>query len=228
MGLEKFDPFLAFLPEPIFLGSLELRNLGRQPYRPVFEAMKAFTQLRRKLPQLNLPDQLWVVEHDPVYTLGHSTETTHLPACGSPGQAIEIVSIDRGGQITYHGPGQVVLYYLLDLNLRKQSVRWLVSMMERLIIDFLSLHQIHAESRANAPGVYVDGEKIAALGIKITRGCSYHGLAFNIDMDLSPFNWINPCGYAGMPVTQYRNLAGPCDFNTVKDALVALAIERLK
>ena len=222
------DPSFLCLPQAENFSLFELRRLGRQPYRPVFEAMKAFTRLRKQQPDLCLKDQLWVVEHEPVYTLGQSTRPEHYPVAGSPGEQIEIVSSDRGGQITYHGPGQVVLYYLLDLTKKKRAVRWLVSMMENLVIDFLQTYRIHAVSRPDAPGVYVNGEKIAALGTRISRGCSYHGLSFNVQMDLSPFNWINPCGYRNMPVTQLDALIELCDFSTIEHEFVRFAIHRLR
>ena len=151
------------------------------------------------------PDELWIVEHPPVFTLGQAGKPEHL----LEDIGIPIVKIDRGGQVTYHGPGQVVIYLLLDLARLKIKVRELVTAIEQGIIDFLAAHGVAAERRAGAPGVYVGDAKIAALGLKIRNGCSYHGLSLNVDMDLYPFTAINPCGYAGLKVTQTRDLGIP-------------------
>jgi lipoyl(octanoyl) transferase len=148
-------------------------------------------------------DEIWVLQHPPVYTLGIAGKAEHLPRADN---GIPVVKIDRGGQITYHGPGQVVIYLLLDMRRRGLSVRPLVRLMERAVIDLLAEHGITAQGRVAAPGVYVGEAKIAALGLRIKNGCCYHGLALNVDMDLSPFHAINPCGYAGLEVTQLRNL----------------------
>jgi len=179
--------------------------LGRVDYVPTWQAMIDFTAARTA----DTPDELWVCEHPPVYTLGQAGKPEHLLA----DNGIPLVKIDRGGQITYHGPGQVVVYLLLDLNRRNLKVRELVTRIEQAIIDLLAEHGVAALRLDGAPGVYVDrGEeerypaKIAALGLRIRRGCSYHGLALNVDMELAPFSAINPCGYAGMPVTQLRDL----------------------
>ena len=147
-------------------------------------------------------DEIWLLEHPPVYTQGQAGKAEHLIAATD----IPVVPIDRGGQITYHGPGQVVAYVLVDLRRRGYGVRELVSRMEQAVIDLLAAQGVIAARRAGAPGVYVDGAKIAALGLRIRHGCTYHGLAFNVDMDLAPFAAINPCGYAGMAVTQCRDL----------------------
>jgi len=148
------------------------------------------------------PDELWLLEHPPVYTLGQAGKAEHLIAATD----IPVLPIDRGGQITYHGPGQVVAYVLVDLRRRGYGIRELVSRMEQAVIDLLAAEGVAAARRAGAPGVYVDGAKIAALGLRVKHGCTYHGLAFNVDMDLAPFAAINPCGYAGMRVTQCRDL----------------------
>ena len=148
------------------------------------------------------PDELWLLEHPPVYTQGQAGKPEHLIA----ETTTPVVSIDRGGQITYHGPGQLVAYVLVDLRRRGYGIRELVTRMEQAVIDLLAAHGVVAERRAGAPGVYVDGAKIAALGLRVKHGCTYHGLAFNVDMDLGPFAAINPCGYAGMRVTQCRDL----------------------
>jgi len=175
-----------------------VRRLGRVEYEPTFQAMQDFTATRTA----ETPDELWVVEHPPVYTLGQAGKPEHvLRDVGIP-----LVRIDRGGQVTYHGPGQVVIYLLLDLPRLKIKVRELVSAIEQAVIDLLAELGVVAERRDGAPGVYVGDAKIAALGLRIRRGCSYHGLALNVDMELAPFSAINPCGYAGMPVTQTRDL----------------------
>lgn len=172
--------------------------LGRAEYAPTFAAMQEFTAARKE----TTADELWLVEHPPVFTQGQAGKAEHLLR----DIGIPVVPIDRGGQITYHGPGQIVIYLLLDLNRRGLKVRELVRHIEQAIIDFLAEHGVNAERHANAPGVYVGAAKIAALGLRIRRGCSYHGLALNVDMDLGPFSAINPCGYAGMAVTQTRDL----------------------
>lgn len=176
---------------------MEIRRLGRVEYEPTWHAMQAFTASRTA----DTPDELWIVEHPPVYTLGQAGKPEHvLRDVGIP-----VVKIDRGGQVTYHGPGQVVIYLLLDLGRLKIKVRELVTAIEQAVIDFLGSHGLSAERRSGAPGVYVGPAKIAALGLKIKNGCSYHGLSLNVDMDLSPFAAINPCGYAGLQVVQTRD-----------------------
>ena len=178
--------------------SLLVKRLGRVEYEPTWQAMQSFTASR----QPETPDELWIVEHPPVYTLGQAGKPEHvLQDIGIP-----IVKIDRGGQVTYHGPGQVVIYLLLDLSRLKIKVRELVIAIEQAVIDFLASHEVTAERRDGAPGVYVGEAKIAALGLKIKNGCSYHGLSLNVDMDLSPFAAINPCGYAGLKVIQTKDL----------------------
>lgn len=180
---------------------MEVRRPGRVEYEPTWRAMQEFTASRTP----ETPDELWIVEHPPVYTLGQAGKPEHiLEEVGIP-----VVKIDRGGQVTYHGPGQVVIYLLLDLARLKIKVRELVTAIEQGVIDFLAAQGVVAERRAGAPGVYVGDAKIAALGLKIKNGCSYHGLSLNVDMDLSPFTAINPCGYAGLKVTQTRDLGIP-------------------
>ncbi len=182
------------------------RDLGRRPYQAVWDAMKAFTDARGE----ETPDEFWLVEHDPVYTQGQAGKAEHLLAPGD----IPVVQSDRGGQVTYHGPGQLVLYVLVDVRRSKLSVRELVTCLETAIIQVLARSDIQAYAKADAPGVYVrDGlgleAKIASLGLRIRRGCSFHGLALNVNMDMSPFLRINPCGYAGMAMTQTSALGGP-------------------
>ena len=178
-----------------------VRRLGRVDYEPTWRAMQDFTASRAP----ETPDELWIVEHPPVYTLGQAGKPEHiLEDLGIP-----IVKIDRGGQVTYHGPGQVVIYLLLDLHRMKLKVREMVSKIEQAIIDLLAGHGLTVNRREGAPGVYLgalgEGAKIAALGLRVKNGCTYHGLSLNVDMDLSPFAAINPCGYPGLAVTQTRD-----------------------
>ena len=178
-----------------------VKRLGRVDYEPTFQAMQDFTATRTA----ETPDELWVVEHPPVYTLGQAGKPEHiLRDIGIP-----LVKIDRGGQVTYHGPGQVVIYLLLDLPRLKIKVRELVTTIEQAVIDLLAEYSVTAERRDGAPGVYVGDAKIAALGLRIRNGCSYHGVSLNVDMDLSPFDAINPCGYAGLKVIQTKDLNVP-------------------
>ncbi len=176
-----------------------IRRLGLADYEPTWHRMRDFTLARNP----DTPDELWLVEHPPVYTLGIAARPEHLPRFDN---GIPVVKTDRGGQITYHGPGQVVAYTLLDLRRRQMGVRALVRTLERAVIELLAEHGVRAAGREDAPGVYVDGSKVAALGLRIRNGCAYHGLSLNVDMDLAPFDAINPCGYPGLQVTQTRNL----------------------
>jgi lipoyl(octanoyl) transferase len=175
-----------------------VRRLGRVAYEPTWRAMQDFTARRTA----DTPDELWLLEHPPVYTLGQAGRREHLLAATD----IPLVPIDRGGQITYHGPGQAVAYVLVDLRRRGYGIRELVNRMEQAVIDLLAAHGVAARRLAGAPGVYVGGAKIAALGLRVKRGCTYHGLALNVDMDLAPFAAIDPCGYPGLRVTQCRDL----------------------
>lgn len=172
--------------------------LGQAEYQSTWEAMKLFTAQRTR----DTRDEIWLLEHPPVYTQGQAGKPEHL----LDAHGIPVVKIDRGGQITYHGPGQVVMYVLLDLRRWGLNVRQLVRLLEQSVVKLLADHGVEAQGREDAPGVYVGGAKIAALGLKIKNGCSYHGLSFNVDMDLTPFGHINPCGYAGLRVTQARDL----------------------
>ena len=173
---------------------LLIKRLGLVPYEPTWAAMRAFTDARGP----DTPDELWLLQHPPTYTLGQAGKPEHLLRETD----IPLVKIDRGGQITYHGPGQVVLYLLIDLHRRGLKVRELVSLMEQALIDCLAGYGLAAERKAGAPGVYVAGDKIAALGLRVRNGCSYHGLALNVHMDIAPFTWINPCGYSGLRTIQ--------------------------
>jgi lipoyl(octanoyl) transferase len=193
------------------LSRLVIKHLGQLDYEPAWRAMQDFTAARNE----DTPDELWVLEHPPVFTLGQAGKREHLLRPTD----IPVVSIDRGGQITYHGPGQVVVYVLVDLKRRGYGVKELVYRMEQAVIDLLTESGIQAERKADAPGVYVAGAKIAALGLRIKQGRSYHGLALNVDMDLSPFALINPCGYPGMSVTQTRDLGMPESASSVGEML---------
>ncbi|TKR30510.1 lipoyl(octanoyl) transferase LipB [Luteimonas gilva] len=189
-----------------------VRDLGRQAYEPVWRAMQRFTDARND----ETPDEIWIVEHDPVFTLGQAGKPEHVLM---PGE-IPVLHVDRGGQVTYHGPGQIVAYPLLDLKRLKIGVREYVQRIEQAIIDTLAEWNIHAERREGAPGVYVAGAKVAALGIRVRRGCTFHGLAFNVAMDLEPFRRINPCGYEGLQVTSVLDLGGPSGMDAVKPVLL--------
>jgi len=187
-----------------------VRKLGRVDYLPTWQAMREFTRGRQE----STPDELWLVEHPPVYTVGQGASMPSLVS------TIPVVKTDRGGDITYHGPGQVVLYALVDLVRRSIKVKRFVWLLEQAVIDLIGGR---AERKPGAPGVYVDGAKIAALGIRVVRGRAYHGLALNVDMDLSPFNAIDPCGYPGLRVTQMRDLG----LSATADQLAQSVIKQL-
>jgi lipoyl(octanoyl) transferase len=190
---------------------LAVRRLGLSDYAATWAAMRAFTDCRGPDTQ----DELWLTEHLPVFTLGQAARREHLlDPCGVP-----VVQTDRGGQVTYHGPGQIVAYVLLDLRRSGLGVRGLVHLLEAAVIGLLASYGIEAQARPEAPGVYAGGAKIAALGLRVRRGCSYHGLALNVAMDLTPFYRIDPCGYRGLAVTQVADLGGPNDLVLVGDAL---------
>ncbi|CAE6713623.1 lipoyl(octanoyl) transferase LipB [Xanthomonas arboricola] len=197
---------------PVPVLPAQLRDLGRQAYAPVWRAMQRFTDARDEA----TADEVWVVEHAPVFTLGQAGKPEHVLA---PGE-IPVLQVDRGGQVTYHGPGQLVVYPLLDLRRLKIGVRDYVCKIEQALIDTLDEWNILAERREGAPGVYVGGAKIAALGIRVRRGCTFHGLSFNVAMDLEPFHRINPCGYQGLQVTSVLDLGGPSGMDAVKAVLL--------
>lgn len=201
-----------------------IRRLGRVDYEPTWQAMLEYTLARTA----ESPDELWLVEHPPVYTLGQAGKPEHLLR----DVGIPMVKIDRGGQITYHGPGQVVVYLLLDLPRRRLKVRELVNRIEQSVIDLLAGQGVAARRLDGAPGVYVGAEnkpeKIAALGLRVRNGCCYHGVSLNVDMDLSPFQAINPCGYAGMAVTQTRDLKLPLTPAEAGEALLAQLLRHLE
>ncbi|MDA0275444.1 MAG: lipoyl(octanoyl) transferase LipB [Proteobacteria bacterium] len=194
-----------------------MRTLGCAPYAPTLEAMRSFNARR----DAATPDELWILEHPPVYTLGLAADAAHGPRSGS---AIPVVQVERGGEITYHGPGQVVLYTLVDLARRGIKVREFVRLLERSVIELLDGR---GEVRAGAPGVYVDGAKVAALGIRVSRGCSFHGLALNVDMDLAPFAAIDPCGYPGLRVTQTNDIGITGDTDALGAKLAAIVAREL-
>jgi len=199
---------------------LAIRRLGRCDYESVFEAMRRFTDSR----DAATGDELWLLEHEPVFTQGLAGRPEHVLASGD----IPLVQSDRGGQVTYHGPGQIVLYPLLDLERRRLGVRCLVDRLEQSVIDVLADLELSAARREGMPGVYLGPSKIASIGLKVRRGCSYHGLAFNIDLDLAPFALINPCGYAGLAMTRlldHRPAAQPAQ---VIEALVTAFCRNLQ
>jgi lipoyl(octanoyl) transferase len=195
------------------MSEMVVRHLGLVDYEPTWRAMQAFTMARGEA----TPDEIWLLQHPPVFTLGQAGKTEHLLHATD----IPLVKIDRGGQITYHAPGQIVAYLLIDLRRRSYKVREMVRLMEQAVIALLADHGIHGERLAGAPGIYVGGAKIAALGLRVKNGCSYHGLALNVDMDLAPYAAINPCGYQGMPVTQLRDLGVAYDLQVVSGKLLA-------
>ncbi|MDP2784656.1 MAG: lipoyl(octanoyl) transferase LipB [Sulfurimicrobium sp.] len=194
-----------------FHASLKVRYLGIVEYEPTFQAMQDFTAQRNA----ETPDEIWLLQHPPVYTQGLAGKPEHLLRTSQ----IPVVKIDRGGQITYHGPGQVVAYILLDLKRHGMGVKELVRRMEQAVIDLLAVHGVLAARRDKAPGVYVNNAKIAALGLRIRNNCSYHGLCLNVDMDLTPYASINPCGYAGLEVTQTRDQGVNADADTLAEEL---------
>ena len=192
---------------------------GLSPYEPMWRAMQAFTDARDG----ETADELWLVEHPPVFTLGQAGKWEHVLM---PGE-IPVVPVDRGGQVTYHGPGQIVAYPLIDLRRLKLGIRELVCRIEQAIIDTLGVWNVEAVRKQGAPGVYVAGAKIAALGLRVRRGCTFHGLAFNVNMDLEPFHRINPCGYQGLAVTQLADLGGPSSLADVEAELVTQLARQL-
>ncbi len=187
--------------------SIVVRRSGLVEYRTAFEAMVRFTDQRGA----GTPDEIWLLEHPPVFTLGLNADPAHVLAAGD----IPVIKVDRGGQVTYHGPGQLLAYVLLDLQRRHLGVRALVTALERSVIATLARYGIAAAAQPGAPGVYVNGAKIASLGLRVRRGCSYHGLALNVNMDLEPFGRINPCGFPDIEVTHIAALGGPTDMDQI-------------
>ena len=199
--------------------SIVVRHLGEVDYHDTWQKMQDFTNSR----QSDTPDELWFLQHPPVYTLGKNAKPEHVLNAAD----IPVVESDRGGQVTYHGAGQVVVYTLLDLSRLKLGVRELVTTLERTIVELLAGYDVLAMARREAPGVYVNDAKIAALGLRVRKGCSFHGLALNVDMDLEPFSRINPCGYEGLEVTQLKNLVSGVDIGSVTDDLQQCLISQL-
>jgi lipoyl(octanoyl) transferase len=196
-----------------------LRWLGRAEYEPTWRAMQSITETRGA----ETRDEIWFLEHPPVFTLGMNAAPEHVLAPGD----IPVVQIDRGGQVTYHGPGQLVVYPLLDVRRAQLGVRQLVMALESAVIEMLAGWNIEAVARRDAPGVYVNERKLASVGLRIRRGCSYHGLALNVGMDLEPFRRINPCGYRGLEVTDLRSLGAPAHVRVVAEALAPRLLQRL-
>ncbi|MFQ5635838.1 MAG: lipoyl(octanoyl) transferase LipB [Gammaproteobacteria bacterium] len=188
-----------------------VKNLGRADYEATFASMRDFTDRRGA----DTPDEIWLLEHAPVFTLGLNADRSHLLAPGN----IPVVQVDRGGQVTYHGPGQLVAYTLIDLQRSKLGIRDLISALENSVIALVADFGIEASARPDAPGVYVDGAKLASVGIRVRRGCSYHGLALNVDMDMQPFTRINPCGFEKLAVTQLAELGAPTDMQAIGASL---------
>ncbi|VAX04838.1 Octanoate-[acyl-carrier-protein]-protein-N-octanoyltransferase [hydrothermal vent metagenome] len=193
-----------------------IRHLGLRDYESVWHEMQDFTSNR----SADTADEIWLLEHPPVFTLGLNGKREHLL---SPGD-IPVVKCDRGGQVTYHGPGQLIAYLLLDLKRRRLGVKAMVWHMEQVLIDLLADYGIDGQRHAGAPGIYLDGKKIAALGLRVRRACSYHGLSLNVDMDLEPFSRINPCGYKGLESTQLRELLSAVD----PDGVAAILLQQLQ
>lgn len=188
-------------------------------YQTIWHNMRSFTEQR----DANSEDQIWLVEHEPVYTQGQAGKAEHVL---NP-KNIPVIQTDRGGQVTYHGPGQLVAYVMIDLRRRNMKIRTLVNKLEQAVIDMLQTFAITANARSDAPGVYVDGAKICSLGLRVKRGCSYHGLALNVNMDLSPFKRINPCGFEHLEVTQISDLIGSADFAIIKPLLSKYLLHHL-
>lgn len=196
-----------------------IRHPGSQHYQAIWQAMQSFTRTRNSA----TPDELWVVEHHPVYTLGLNSKREHLLNVSAD---IPVIQSDRGGQVTYHGPGQLVVYTLLDINRLAINIRELVTLLEQAMIGTLAVYGISAVARADAPGVYVDGKKIGSIGLRIKNHCSYHGLSLNNNMDLRPFDAINPCGYSGLKVTQLADLGVTINTAELADTLVQAIIRQ--
>ena len=198
---------------------LHVHHLGLQTYDDIWHDMQQFTDNRTE----HTDDEIWFVQHPPVYTLGKNGKAEHV----LDAQDIPVINVDRGGQVTYHGPGQLVVYVLLDIKRLKIGVRALVTLLEQTVIELLSDYGIDAIAKKDAPGVYVGEEKIAALGLRVRKGCCFHGLALNVDMDLSPYDQINPCGYEGLKVTQLSNLVESTDIETLTNQLKTIIYQRL-
>lgn len=198
---------------------VEVLDLGRVEYEPTWQAMQQYSLER----DAGTPDQIWLVEHPPVFTQGQAGKAEHLLSPGS----IPVVQVDRGGQVTYHGPGQFVAYVLLDIRRLKSDVRKLVTALEQSVVELLASYGVNAKPRPDAPGVYVGDDKICSLGLRIKRGCSYHGLALNLDMDMEPFQRINPCGYQGLKMVQLADYGQKPALLEVQQRWVAVFCQQL-
>jgi lipoyl(octanoyl) transferase len=196
----------------IYPEQVQVKILGQQAYEPVWHAMQMFTEQRKS----DTADEIWLLEHSPVFTLGRNSKKKHILSHSS----IPMIEIDRGGQVTYHGPGQLIAYLLIDLKRKKLGVRELVSLIEQSLIATLQDYQLKAYAKKEAPGVYINDAKIAALGLRIKKGCSFHGLSFNIDMDLTPFQQINPCGYENLEVIQLSDYIKGIKIDSVQRSLI--------
>jgi lipoyl(octanoyl) transferase len=201
------------------MSELVVRELGRQVYEPVWRAMQDFTNTRTE----STPDEIWFCDHDSVFTLGLNTKPEHLLAPGD----IPVIQIDRGGQVTYHGPGQLMIYPLIDLRRAGLGVRDLVTALEQSVVDLAADYGIEAASRCDAPGVYIDGVKLASVGLRIRRGSSFHGMALNVDVDLEPFSRINPCGFKDLQLTDLARLGADNDLAAVRDNLLPHLLRHL-
>jgi len=203
--------------------NVKIRLLGQQPYLPTWQAMKNFTDQR----DASCEDEIWLLQHPPVFTQGQAGKAEHIMNPGT----IPVVKVDRGGQVTYHGPGQLIVYLLIDIKRLHMGPKKIVGLMEQSIIELLAQHQIEAHLIDGAPGVFVNQQKIASLGLRVRRGCTFHGLSFNVDMDLAPFLRINPCGYKGLEMTQLLTQTAPDaskpSFQEVENALVDILLKGL-
>jgi len=198
---------------------INVRWLGLQDYAPCLQAMKDFTHQRDE----NTPDEIWLLEHHPVFTQGQNGKEEHLLQTGD----IPVIQTDRGGQVTYHGPGQLMVYTLIDVKRKHLNIRELVTLLEQSVIDLLAEYGIQAEAKREAPGVYVHQQKICSIGLRIRRGCAYHGIAFNVSMDLEPFTRINPCGFTALKMTQFADLGGLHDTEETGRQLVNYLMKNL-
>ena len=201
------------------MSEITIRSLGRQDYEPVWHAMQQFTNAR----DADTADEIWFTEHNPVFTLGVNASREHLLAPGD----IPVVQVDRGGQVTYHGPGQLMIYALIDLRRAGIGIRPLVTALEQSVVDLAAEYGIEAASRSDAPGVYVDGVKLASVGLRIRRGASFHGMALNVDVELEPFNRINPCGFTNLEVTDLTRLGVACGFERVQQKLLPIFLKHM-
>ena len=202
------------------MSDIVVRNLGLRSYEPVWRAMQDFTDSR----DASTGDEIWFCQHEPVFTLGLNSAPEHLLATGD----IPVVQIDRGGQVTYHGPGQLMIYPLIDIRRADIGVRDLVTALEQCVVDLAAEYGIEAASRCDAPGVYVEGVKLASIGLRIRRGASFHGMALNVDVDLEPFSRINPCGFQGLQVTDLGKLGAETDLGVVRDKLLPHLLRHLR